>query len=89
MHASLFSLIPVDNPEQIFAWGMEIITSEDPETSETTRKTIVYIHNSNDTGTLAQHTSAEAACARWSQIVPVDIVWDSDVWAAAYRSSVG
>lgn len=87
MHASLFSLVTTENPDRVFAWGMEITTAKNAEGLEASRKAIVYIHHSDDKNTLAQHTSAEAACSRWSQVVPLQIVWDSDSQAADYGPS--
>jgi hypothetical protein len=79
MHASLFSLVAAETPDQVFAWGMEVITADDPEKPAGNRKAIVYIHHPDDKSTVAQHASAEAARSCWSRVVPMEIVWDSDL----------
>lgn len=87
MHATLFSLVVADRPELVVAWGMEIAYDENPDGTEPERKAIVCLDVPNGEGTIATHTSAEAARDRWGMKVPLDIVWDADVWAEFYRQS--
>lgn len=83
MHAALFSLVPVGSPEAVFGWGMEIITYDGQEEAEPNRQAVVYIGLAGGKGNVAMHDSAEAACTRWSRVVPLDLVWDADLWADA------
>lgn len=85
MHASLFSLVVADDPDQVFAWGMEI-ASDGRQDDELTRTAILYIGSPDDKGRISTHASAEAACKRWSMVVPLTLVWDAEAWADAHRS---
>lgn len=83
MNATLFSLVVAENPDLVFGYGMEIVSSR--ETPDETRKAIVYIGSRNGEGNISTHVSAEAACKRWSIVVPLSIEWDPDAWTDAYR----
>lgn len=87
MHATLFSLVVTENPDQVFAWGMEII--DDAKDLEETRQAIVYVGYADGQGSISTHTSAESACKRWSAVVPLSIEWDGDAWADAYSQLSG
>jgi hypothetical protein len=86
MHASLFSLVTTEDPTIVFAWGMEIV---DYVNGEERTKTILHIGPPNSSGTISTRVSAEKACARWSTIVPLDIVWDAEPWIEATRLAAG
>ena len=78
MHASLFSLVTIDDPDVVFAWGMEMVSCSDDGGER--RKTIVHLGGPIGTGIISTHETAEKACARWSTVVPLGIVWDADRW---------
>ncbi|MGH3761184.1 hypothetical protein [Actinophytocola sp.] len=84
MHATLFSLVVSDNPDLVAAWGMEITYTEEPDETDPQQKAILYIGAPNGEGSIATHTSAEAARDRWSMKVPLSLVWDADTWADAH-----
>lgn len=86
MHASLFSLVTVDDPGVVFAWGMEIVGDRD---GEECRKTVVHVGGPGGQGAISTHESAEKACARWSAVVPLDLRWDVDDWIDATRLVAG
>jgi len=71
MHAELFSLVDATNEAKVFAWGIEIVTSDDQEA-------VIY-RRDPDSGqaTFGKHLSAEAARARWSCVTPLRVVWES------------
>lgn len=81
MHASLFSLVTTEDPSAVFAWGIEMVDYLGDE--EERRKTIVHLGGPNGPGTISTHDTAEKACARWSKVVPLDIVWDAEQWLEA------
>lgn len=85
MNATLFSLVVAENSDLIFGYGMEIVSYSGRDEPNGTRRAIVYIDSPNGEGSISTHASAEAACRRWSTIVPLSIEWDVDAWADAYR----
>ena len=87
MHAVLFSLVPIDNQDLVFAWGMEIVTDAGSDSTEAERKTVVYVGSANGGDCISTHESADAACAHWGHIVPLNIVWDTDTWADALKTA--
>jgi hypothetical protein len=76
MHAVLFSLVVDQNPDLIFAWGMEIINDMHIDKATAKRKVVLYINDMDGREGISTHASAEAACKTWSKIVPLRIVWD-------------
>ncbi|GAB3433608.1 hypothetical protein GCM10027436_09920 [Actinophytocola sediminis] len=84
MHATLFSLVATENPNLIFAWGMEIV-EDGYQDGEESRKAIIYIGGATGRETISTHLSAEHACRRWSTVTPLTIVWDNESWADLYR----
>ena len=82
MNCELFSLVPTEDPNTVFAWGMEF-SAEDG--AEVKRVAMVHIGDPFDSGTsVGYHASAEAACARWSTVVPLDVFWESGGRPIAY-----
>jgi hypothetical protein len=68
----LFSLVTIDDDTKIFAWGIEITTSDDLEA-------VIYRKDPTTSRALfGVHDSAQAACDRWSGIVPLRISWDDE-----------
>jgi hypothetical protein len=71
----LFSLVTIDDDTKIFAWGIEITTSDDLEA-------VIYRKDPATSHALfGVHDSAQAACDRWSGIVPLRISWDDEDYA--------
>ncbi|MGH3756535.1 hypothetical protein [Actinophytocola sp.] len=74
MYGRLFTLTTIDDDSKVFAWGIEIVGDEDkPEDSEA----VIYRKDPETGRTLfGVHDSAQAACDRWSGIVPLEISWE-------------
>lgn len=74
MYGRLFTLVTIDDDSQVFAWGIEIVGDEgSPEDNEA----VIYRKDPDTRRTLfGVHDSAQAACDRWSSIVPLEICWE-------------
>ena len=71
MHAQLFTLASATDPNQIFAWGIEITADDDTEA-------VVYRRDPVTRHTMfGVHDSAEAALARYSHSRPLDLHWQN------------
>lgn len=75
MDASLFSLVSTEDPELIFAWGMEVVRHA-PDNKQY-RKAVVYIVDPAGQDTVSTHTCAESACTRWSTVTPLTLTWET------------
>ncbi|MGH3876120.1 MAG: hypothetical protein ACRDSK_03690 [Actinophytocola sp.] len=72
MYGRLFTLVTIDDDSQIFAWGIEIVSEDD-------REAVIYRKDPATSRTLfGLHDSAQAACERWSGIVPLEICWEDE-----------
>ena len=70
MYGRLFTLVTIDDESKVFAWGLEIVTDDDLEA-------VIYRKDPDTGRTLfGVHDSAQAAAARWSGIVPVEVCWE-------------
>jgi len=70
VYGRLFTLVTIDDDSQVFAWGIEIQTDDDLEA-------VIYRKDPANGRTLfGLHDSAQAACDRWSSIVPLEIFWE-------------
>lgn len=74
MDASLFSLVSTEDPDLVFAWGMEVVRHV---TDDEYRKAVVYIANPTGQDTVSVHTCAESACKRWSTVTPLTLMWET------------
>jgi hypothetical protein len=83
VYGRLFTLVTIDDDSQIFAWGIEIVSEDDMEA-------VIYRKDPTTSRTLfGLHDSAQAACERWSGIVPLEICWEDeeDGYSSAARDS--
>ena len=82
MYGRLFTLVTIDDDSKIFAWGIEIVSEDDNEA-------VIYRKDPVTCRTLfGVHDSAQAACERWSGIVPLEICWeDEDDYSINARDS--
>jgi hypothetical protein len=72
VYGRLFTLVTIDDDSQIFAWGIEIVSEDDLEA-------VIYRKDPATSRTLfGLHDSAQAACDRWSGIVPLEICWENE-----------
>ncbi|MBP2321700.1 hypothetical protein JOF56_002085 [Kibdelosporangium banguiense] len=70
MEAQLFTLVSAEDPDKIFAWGMEIATDDDVEA-------IVYRRDPLTHRTMfGVHNSAEEALARYGNTRALDLQWE-------------
>ena len=81
MYGRLFTLVTIDDDSKIFAWGIEIVSEDDNEA-------VIYRKDPATSRTLfGLHDSAQAACERWSGIVPLEICWEDEDDHANDRST--
>jgi hypothetical protein len=78
----LFTLVPIENDAEIFAWGMQI-------TDDTGTEAVVYRRDPvTQQYTLGLHSSAESAQTGYSLVEPMSIRWGrAERWS--FRNSVG
>ena len=68
MDAKLFTLVSADDPNKVFAWGMEIDSTEETVA-------VLYRRGAGRYST-GLHPSAEAALRLWSRIAPMQLLWE-------------
>lgn len=79
MNGALFSL--VNKEHGIFAWGLEVTVSRDPETGEEVTSALVYRPAMNgEQFLISVHDSAESAHGVYRRMLPVDLRWEADRW---------
>ncbi len=74
VYGRLFTLVTIDDDSQVFAWGIEIVgaVGSPPHTEAETYRT----DPARPRTRCGVHDSAQAACDRWSSIVPLEICWE-------------
>jgi len=71
MEGKLFTLVNAENEAQVFAWGMEISTTQD-------REAIVYRRNPATNQTFfGVHATAESALRRYGKRRQLRLLWEN------------
>ncbi|ALG05643.1 hypothetical protein [Kibdelosporangium phytohabitans] len=70
MNAQLFTLTKADDPNEVYAWGMQITTADDTEA-------VVYRRDPvSQRAMFGVHDSAEAALARYGSAHDLALQWE-------------
>lgn len=70
MEGRLFTLVSADNEEYVFAWGMEITTSD-------VQEAVTYCRNPVTNQTVfGLHSNAESALRRYGTSYQLRLVWE-------------
>jgi hypothetical protein len=77
MYGQLFTLVHAADPDTdsgegtaIFAWGMQI-------TTDTDQFAVIYRRDRGGHSTFGVHGSADRACALYSRLVPLRVMWEN------------